>query len=546
MNQPSNTDDHYDLCIIGGGINGAGIAADAAGRGLRVLLCDQHDLGSATSWTSSKLIHGGLRYLEQYQFRLVREALSEREILLNKAPHLIRPQSFLLPHSPNLRPKWMIKLGLFLYDHLAGRSILPSSKTVHIPQHLPDNPLQCQFKQGFVYSDCTVDDSRLVILNAIQAQQKGATILPRWHCIHGLRHEDKKYWQLNLEQVGGPEKKTVFCKALINATGPWAQTFIESVLTQPSPRSIRWIKGSHLLTQNTNNLTDALILQTDDQRVVFVTPYLNDFLLIGTTDIPHQGNLNSIRVSQEEINYLLSTYNQYFTQPIFANDIISQFAGVRPLCSDESHAPSAITRDYTLEIQRNKHNSQALLSVFGGKLTTYRKLAESALELLKTDFPEMGKPWTQRASLPGGDFPYTSLEEMRCSFNSQFPWLDPQICKRVTSSYGTIAENIFRDTHQEEDLGINFGAGLYQKEVDYLIEQEWAMCSKDVIWRRTKLAYQLNKEQILCLERYISEKTNLAANASQFSESHPTTLSKAPSAIKLASSHRANTPHSPS
>jgi len=518
--------DCYDLCIIGGGINGAGIAADAAGRGLKVLLCDQHDLGSATSWASSKLIHGGLRYLEQYQFRLVRESLNEREILLNKAPHLIRPQQFLLPHSQHHRPAWMIRCGLFLYDHLSTRSTLSGSRSIQIPHHLEDNPLQCQYKQGFVYSDCTVDDSRLVVANAIQAKQKGATILSRWRCVNGSRCSDQIHWQLNLEQIGGPSKTTAYCKTLINATGPWAQTFIESVLALPSPKTIRWIKGSHLLIHNEPQLKTALMLQTDDQRVVFVIPYLKKHLLIGTTDVQHQGDLNTIKVSQEEINYLLHTYNQYFKQPIFESDIISQYAGVRPLCNDQSNTPSTITRDYTLEIERSKQNTQALLSVFGGKLTTYRKLAESALALLKPDFPGMGKPWTQHQSLPGGDFSPIMLSEMKKHFCAQFPWMEADLADRVTSAYGTTAESIFRNTHKKEDLGQAFGAGLYQKEVDYLIENEWVQCAKDVIWRRTKLAYQLDHQEIKNLDHYIVEKTNPAANASQFFDKQAIRLPK--------------------
>lgn len=513
----------YDLCIIGGGINGVGIAADAAGRGLSVVLCEQHDLGSATSWTSSKLIHGGLRYLEHYEFKLVKEALSEREILLNKAPHLIQPQQFILPHSRQLRPAWMIRAGLFLYDHLAKRSLLPASRSVNLHKTLSDATLQYQFNKGFIYSDCTVDDSRLVITNALAAAQNGATILPRWHCNGAFQLSDKNVWQIELTKVGGPGKRIILAKALVNATGPWAQSFIENKLAKPSPRIIRLVKGSHIVVRNSSNLKYAFILQNEDNRVVFVIPYLQHYLLVGTTDVAHLGSLEEVKASPEEIEYLLAVYNQYFTQPIFGSDIISSFAGVRPLCDDESDEASAVTRDYTLEIDRT---GPSLLSIFGGKLTTYRRLAESALSLLKNDFPTMGPEWTKHKPLPGGDFRFSELDQLQNQLQLKRPWMDNALCSRLIHGYGTQALDIFSNCSNREQAGIDFGGNLFQLEVDYLIQHEWAHCAKDIIWRRTKLGYELSQQQIENLEKYVADRITVAANSAQYEANNVTPIPK--------------------
>ena len=489
-------DRQFDLVIIGGGINGAGIARDAAGRGLKVLLCEQHDLASATSSASSKLIHGGLRYLEYYEFRLVREALREREVLLRIAPHLVSPLRFRLPHEPHLRPAWMIRAGLFLYDTLAHRETLPGSRSLKLNGQ---SPLLPEFNRAFEYSDCWVDDARLVVSNAMCARNHGAEILTYARCESAKRTESG--WEVHLDQKG--EKHIVHAKALINATGPWVARFVKENLQAKPEYGIRMIKGSHIVVPRLHSGQEAYILQNVDKRIVFVIPWLDKWSMIGTTDVEYQGEPTDVGISAEETDYLLRITNKYFRTRVTDKDIVHSFSGVRPLCNDESNDPSAITRDYTLTVSDTTER-YPLLNIFGGKLTTYRKLAESALEQLRHWFPDMPETWTATSSLPGGNM--NTRETFTKNLTQQYPWLPADIATRYASCYGSLTDRILDGCSSLEDMGIDFGNGLYQTEVDYLVDHEWGRSSDDILWRRTKTGLQLAEENKLQLEQYLLSK----------------------------------------
>ncbi|MDI4660034.1 MULTISPECIES: glycerol-3-phosphate dehydrogenase [Cobetia] len=485
-----------DLFIIGGGINGAGIANDASGRGLSVALCEQNDLASATSSASSKLIHGGLRYLEHYEFRLVREALQEREVLLKKAPHIIWPLRFILPHQPHLRPAWMIRAGLFLYDHIGKRETLPASKGLKFGEQ---SPLVSEINQGFEYSDCWVDDARLVITNALQAREQGAEIMTGTRCV-GAR-DVEGHWELTLEDVSSGETFIRRARTLVNAAGPWVESFIKGA-TERTPRyGIRMIQGSHLIVPRINTDDRAFILQNKDKRIVFVLPYQEDFSLIGTTDVRYKGDPSEVACSSDETDYMLEVVNHHFKRKLGRDDVVSTFSGVRPLCDDESADPSAMTRDYTLHLD---DSGAPMLSIFGGKITTYRKLAESALEDLKPLLPSMGEPWTHEKALPGGDI------ESRAAFTRQlqrdYPFLGEARARRFASSYGSLCLHFLDGKQSEADLGEDFGAGLSAAEIDYLVEHEWAREVQDVVWRRTKLTLRLSDEQKTRIGDYLKER----------------------------------------
>ena len=486
----------YDVLVIGGGVNGVGIANDAAGRGLRVLLCEQDDLAAHTSSASSKLIHGGLRYLEHYEFRLVREALGEREVLLHKAPHIIWPLRFVLPHRPHLRPRWMLRAGLFLYDHLNRRTSLPGSHAVELNGQ---GPLQASIRHAFEYSDCWVDDARLVVLNAMQARSLGAEIRLRTRCTRARR--EGAAWQVELQDCRG-EEHTVRARALVNASGPWAARVIERVADTRSPHGVRLVQGSHIVVPRLYPGDQAYILQNSDQRVVFVLPYEQRFTLIGTTDREYQGDPSSVQPSQEEESYLIGVVNEHFKRQLRRDDICHRYAGVRPLVDDEDSNPSAVTRDYTLTVQ-DAGGQAPLLSVFGGKLTTYRRLAESALERLKPWFSEMGPAWTARHALPGGSFesPVAFAEQLQ----RQYPWLEKDVLARYVRSYGTLCQTFLRGCSGPEDLGEAFGAGLTEREVKYLREREWAQTSEDILWRRSKLGLHLSGSEKARLAAYLGE-----------------------------------------
>lgn len=486
----------YDVVVVGGGINGVGVAVDAVGRGLSVFLCEKDDLASHTSSASSKLIHGGLRYLEHKEFRLVREALAEREILLAKAPHIIRPLRFIMPHQPHLRPAWLIRTGLFFYDHLGKREKLAGSK--HITFDAATSPLKAEITQGFEYSDCAVDDARLVVLNAIQAREQGAHIVTQTRCTSAYR--ENGLWVIDLENTQG--RYTVQAKALVNAAGPWVAQFIQQNLKQKSPYGLRLIQGSHIVVPKIYAGDKAFILQNDDHRIVFAIPYLDQYTLIGTTDHEYQGDLNKVTITQPEMDYLLDVYNDHFKHQLGPQDILYTYSGVRSLCDDESDNPSAITRDYTLALSQEQ--DAPLLSVFGGKLTTYRKLAESALTQLQPFFPTMKKPWTEKALLPGAEN-LVSVELLIQQLIQAVQDVSVQLASRWAHAYGSRVWIFLNNISMLHELGQDFRHGLYAQEVDYLVNQEWAITSSDILWRRSKLGLEFTETEIQALDEYLLE-----------------------------------------
>lgn len=486
----------YDVVVVGGGINGVGVAVDAVGRGLSVFLCEKDDLASHTSSASSKLIHGGLRYLEHKEFRLVREALAEREILLAKAPHIIRPLRFIMPHQPHLRPAWLIRTGLFFYDHLGKREKLAGSK--HITFDAAISPLKAEITQGFEYSDCAVDDARLVVLNAIQARERGAHIATQTRCTSAYR--ENGLWVIHLENTQG--SYTVQAKALVNAAGPWVAQFIQQNLKQKSPYGLRLIQGSHIVVPKIYAGDKAFILQNDDHRIVFAIPYLDQYTLIGTTDHEYQGDLNKVAITQPEMDYLLDVYNDHFKHQLGPQDILYTYSGVRSLCDDESDNPSVITRDYTLALSQEQ--DAPLLSVFGGKLTTYRKLAESAMTYLQPFFPTMKKPWTEKALLPGAEN-LVSVELLIQQILQAVQDVSVQLASRWAHAYGSRVWVFLNNISMLHELGQDFGHGLYAQEVDYLVNQEWAIKSSDILWRRSKLGLEFTETEIQALDEYLLE-----------------------------------------
>jgi glycerol-3-phosphate dehydrogenase len=486
----------YDLAVIGGGINGVGIAADAAGRNLSVFLCERDDLASHTSSASSKLIHGGLRYLEHYEFRLVREALAEREVLLAKAPHIVKPMRFVLPHRPHLRPAWMIRAGLFMYDHLGKREKLPGSRSVHFGK---ESPLVNDISRGFEYSDCWVDDARLVVLNAMAARERGAHIHTRTTCVSAQR--SNKCWHVQLQREDG-STFAIKAKALVNAAGPWVAQIVRENIKERSPYGIRLIQGSHIVVPKLYEGEHAYIMQNEDRRIVFAIPYLGRYTMIGTTDREYKGDPANVQISDQETDYILGVANAHFRHKLTRDDVIHTFSGVRPLCDDESDNPSAITRDYTLSLSAPE-NDAPLLSVFGGKLTTYRKLAESAMQQLQPFFSNMGQPWTASATLPGGENMSTP-EALAKELQTQVKDLPTALAQRWATTYGNRARKLLEGINQVADLGDCLGADLYAREVDYLYTYEWVTSADDVLWRRTKLGLEFNPIEKAKLETYLS------------------------------------------
>lgn len=493
----------YDILIIGGGINGAGIARDAAGRGLKVLLCEKDDLAAHTSSASTKLIHGGLRYLEQYDFALVRKALKEREVLLRAAPHIIWPLRFVLPHHKELRPSWLIRLGLFLYDHLGGRKLLPATKTRTRSNSDVFAPLKPEFTKGFEYSDCWVEDARLVILNAMDARKHGATVLTQTACTAIDNTGD--HWTAKLRGQDGTEQH-VEAKAIINAAGPWVDQVASAAQVKASNApQVRLVKGSHIIVPKLFDDARCFIFQAGDGRIVFAIPYEDGRLtLIGTTDLAFEGDPGEVEASQEEIEYLCDLANQYFTQSISPSDVVSTYSGVRPLFEDQAENASSVTRDYVLK--RQDQSGAPFLSVIGGKITTYRKLAEDALKSLKPNFPTLGNEWTASAALPGGDIPEADFEAFLSSCEDAHPWLEPALRQRLARTYGTCIHKILDGAAAMADLGHAYGGGLFQREVDYLIDQEFARTADDILWRRTKLGLHLSPDEIAGLRAHMDKR----------------------------------------
>ncbi len=480
-----------DLLIVGGGINGAGIARDAAGRGLSVILCERDDLGGATSSASSKLIHGGLRYLEHYAFRLVRESLSERAVLLANAPHIIHPLPFVLVHDAPLRPAWMIRLGLMLYDHLGVRRTLPASRAVDLGTAPEGAPLKDGMGRGFIYSDAFVDDARLVILNAVAAAARGARILTRTECTDAAR--DGGLWRARLMDRRNGANFEVAARALVNAAGPWAETLLGRTGTA-SDRHLRLVKGSHIVVPRLHDGDHAYLLQQPDRRIVFVIPFEAVFSLIGTTDVPFTGDPADAAIDADETRYLCDATNRYFRRAIAPEDVVWSYAGVRPLWDDDEADPSAVTRDYALDVD-SAGGGPPLLSVFGGKITTYRRLAETALGRLARWFPAIGPRWTAAAPLPGGDLPAGGIKAFIESLAGRHPWLPPALVQRFARSYGSRTEALLGDAAGMAALGADLGAGLHERELDFLTRTEWAETADDVLWRRTKLGLHMLPDQ---------------------------------------------------
>ena len=485
----------HDLLIIGGGINGAGIAADAAGRGLDVVLCEKADLASATSSWSTKLIHGGLRYLEFYEFGLVRKSLQEREVLTAAAAHIIKPLAFHIPQLPHSRSAWLIRAGLFLYDNLARRKRFGGSRFIKID---PEGPLNSAITRGFEYWDAQVDDSRLVVLNALQAKQRGAQILTCTECT-GMQSLDNG-WRVTLHDHTSDTDKQVDCKVIVNATGPWVAALSEQLSDEEAEHEIRLVKGSHIVVPRMHTGTQAFMLQHHDGRVIFVIPWLQDYTLIGTTEAAHKGSLDHVEISKEETSYLLSIVNLYFKKSILHSDVVYSFAGVRPLIDDEEVNASKVSRDYNLELESDPH---PILSVYGGKVTTYRVLAEDVLSRLKEVLPTMGPEWTKGATLPGGDFDLP--EQLIQKMVSKYAWLAPDLSNRLLNSYGTLSFDILGDASCMGDLGVKFGHNLYQREVDYLCTEEWAKSADDILWRRSKLGLKFSPAERDSLANYIEQ-----------------------------------------
>ncbi|MFO1068783.1 MAG: glycerol-3-phosphate dehydrogenase [Geminicoccaceae bacterium] len=499
-----------DVLVVGGGVNGAGIARDAAGRGLKVLLCEKDDLAQGTSSRSGKLVHGGLRYLEYYEFRLVREALIEREVLLRAAPHIIWPMRFVLPHSPEQRPAWLIRLGLFLYDHLGGRKRLPPTRALDLRRDPEGRPIREQFTKAFEYSDCWVDDSRLVVLNALDAAERGAEVLVRTACVSARR--ENGHWRAELADAVTGERRTVLAKVLVNAAGPWVEKVLGNVAGVNSARNVRLVKGSHLVLRKWWDGPQAYLLQNTDKRVIFVNPYEGDLALIGTTDIPYEGAPDDVTADDNEVAYLLGVLNRYFKVELRPEDVLYRFSGVRPLYDDSAANPSAVTRDYVFDVDGGDGRAP-ILSIFGGKITTYRKLAEHALERLKPFLPHMRAAWTAGTVLPGGDMPDADADRFLARLRTERPWLTEELAGHYTRLYGTRLDRVLGDARGIADLGRHFGGLLYEREARYLLASEWAASAEDILERRTKHARHLTPEQARAFARWLDDVRRTAPAA---------------------------------
>ena len=513
-----------DLFIIGGGINGCGIARDAAGRGLSVRLAEMNDLASATSSASTKLFHGGLRYLEYFEFRLVREALIEREVLLRAMPHISWPMRFVLPYHPSMRfesdtptskllttvmpwmkgrrPAWLIRLGLFMYDHLGGRKILPGTSTVSLKGTPEGAPLEDRFETAYEYSDCWVQDSRLVVLNARDAEARGAKIMTRTKVLSAARDGD--LWRVEVQDTQTGETVTHFARMLINAGGPWVGDIIHEKVHLNVKEGVRLVRGSHIVTRRLYDHDKCYFFQGTDGRIIFAIPYEEDFTLIGTTDAEHLDPDKRPDCSPEEQQYLIDFANRYFKQEISAEDVVWTYSGVRPLYDDGASSATAATRDYTLKVEAE--GGAPLLNVFGGKITTYRRLAESALERIGEHLPLAKGPWTAGVPLAGGDFPVNGVADQVDRLRSRYPFLDARWAKRLVRAYGTEAAEVLGNTQMIEDLGKMFGATLSEAEVVWLMDKEYARTAEDVVWRRNKLGLRLDAEQIAALDGWMKAR----------------------------------------
>lgn len=510
-----------DLFVIGGGINGCGIARDAAGRGLTVMLAEMNDLASATSSSSTKLFHGGLRYLEFFEFRLVREALIERETLLRAMPHIAWPMRFVLPFHPSMRfeaetpasrllslimpwmkgrrPAWLIRLGLFLYDTLGGRDILPPTKTLQLRSAPEGVVLQDRFEKAFEYSDCWVEDSRLVVLNARDAEARGAKIRIRTKVTSAERKGE--LWQIELEDQDTGAKDTVYAHAIVNAGGPWVENIIRNVARINASESVRLVRGSHIVTKKLFDHNKAYFFQGEDGRIIFAIPYETDFTLIGTTDHEHEGAATDAVCTPQEQDYLCAFASSYFKKPVTRDDIVWTYSGVRPLYDDGAKSATAATRDYVLSL--NAESGPPILNVFGGKITTYRRLAESAMAKLEPFFPHATQRWTAGEPLPGGGFGYNELDTLHANLRKQYPFLGQRWLERLVRAYGDDTENVLGIVEKADDLGVHFGADLTEAEVRWMMEREYARTAQDVVWRRSKLGLRMSEKEIAALDQWM-------------------------------------------
>ncbi|MEX0300416.1 MAG: glycerol-3-phosphate dehydrogenase [Kordiimonas sp.] len=490
-----------DIFVVGGGVNGAGIARDAAGRGLSVTLAEKDDLASHTSSASSKLIHGGLRYLEHYEFRLVRESLKEREILLRSAPHLIFPLRFILPHHKAMRPAFLLRIGLFLYDHLGGRQLLPATITRNLTKHIAGSPLQSRFKKAFEYSDCWVDDARLVCLTAKDAEMRGANILTRHEVIKAQRQNG--LWEVTLQDDQG-KQSTHLARTMVNAAGAWVDDIEEKSSPNPkSKKSIRMVKGSHIIVPKLYEGPHAYTFQHTDNRVIFAIPYERNYTLIGTTDVPFSDDPNSVTINADEKSYLCSVASSYFDKPVKAQDIRWAYSGVRPLVDDGQTNASKTTRDYVLEL--DIQNSAPMLSVYGGKITTFRCLAEDAMAALLPYFETCSQAWTNNAKLPGGEMGYSGLADFITETRKKYGWLPEETLSRLIKAYGTYIEKLIGNAQSLEQLGKHFGAGLYEAELSYMRDEEWANTAEDALWRRSKLGLHMTEAEQKAVEDWFNK-----------------------------------------
>jgi glycerol-3-phosphate dehydrogenase len=498
----------FDIAVIGGGINGCGIARDAAGRGLSVFVCDKGDLAGATSSASTKLIHGGLRYLEYYEFRLVREALIEREVLLRAAPHIIRPLRFVLPHHSGLRPAWFIRLGLFAYDHLGGRKILPPTRDVDLRNDEAGKPLRPEFKRAFEYSDCWAEDARLVVLNALDAAEHGAVIRTRTEAV--AAHREGDLWAIELIETGTRRVHRVRSRALVNAAGPWVADVARRT-GDGLHASMRLVKGSHIVVPRLFTHDRAYIFQNADSRIVFAIPFERDFTLIGTTDVDFTGDPGDAAASKEETEYLCASVSEYFRETLHPSQVIASFAGVRPLFDDGAREAKALSRDYVLKLDEAPGGGTPLVTVYGGKITTYRRLAERALSMLALHFPKARNGWTADAALPGGDFPYDGFDAEVAKLTSACPTCGAALAQRLLRTYGTRAFGMVASVRSAADWGRDFGAGLSELEVRYLMDREWAQTAEDVLWRRGRLGLVTTPDQARVLDEWMRAQPRAAA-----------------------------------
>jgi len=516
----------FDLFVIGGGVNGCGIARDAAGRGIRVGLAEMGDLGAATSSASTKLFHGGLRYLEYLEFRLVREALIERETLLRAMPHISWPMRFVLPYKPDMRfesgtpvsrimaavmpwmkgrrPAWLIRFGLFLYDHLGGRDILPGTTSLDLRNDAAGRPLKPEFRRGYEYSDCWIEDSRLVVLNARDAAARGAAIMPRTKVVSAIRHDGGWLVTLRAASTGAAASEwQVRARMLVNAGGPWAGSVIDGIVGSNSPDRVRLVRGSHIVTRRLFDHDKSYFLQGTDGRIIFAIPYEGRFTLIGTTDKDHPDSATPPVCTDEEADYLLDFVSQYFATPLTRDDIVWRFSGVRPLYDDGASSATAATRDYVLKLDET--GGAPLLNIFGGKITTYRKLAEAAMAKIAHQLGNRNGAWTADAPLPGGDFPADQIDTQRDDLQTAYPFLDQSWALRLIRAYGTEARKILGDARGVDDLGTDFGHGVTAAELDWAIANEWVSTGDDFLWRRTRLGLVMSDAEAGAIDAYIRD-----------------------------------------